>query len=34
VIERTLIVIPAKLIAQWQRELKEKFDETFVEVNW
>jgi hypothetical protein len=23
-----------KLIAQWQRELKEKFDETFVEVNW
>jgi SNF2 family DNA or RNA helicase len=33
VVERTLIVVPAKLIAQWQRELDEKFDETFVEVN-
>jgi SNF2 family DNA or RNA helicase len=33
VVERTLIVVPAKLIAQWQRELEEKFDETFVEVD-
>lgn len=28
-VERVLIVCPAKLAFQWQRELKEKFDETF-----
>lgn len=28
--ERILIVAPANLAFQWQRELKEKFDETFV----
>ncbi|HXZ44076.1 MAG TPA: SNF2-related protein, partial [archaeon] len=28
--ERTLIVCPASLTFQWQRELKEKFDEKFV----
>src|SRR5271157_2926658 len=28
--ERTLIVCPANLAFQWQRELKEKFDEKFV----
>ena len=28
--ERTLIVCPANLTFQWQRELKEKFDEKFV----
>ncbi len=33
VAERILIVVPAKLIAQWQRELKDKFGETFIEVN-
>jgi len=29
-VERVLIVSPAKLAFQWQRELKEKFDETFL----
>jgi superfamily II DNA or RNA helicase len=29
-IERTLIVCPANLTFQWQRELKEKFDEQFL----
>jgi len=29
-VERTLIVCPANLTFQWQRELKEKFDEKFV----
>lgn len=29
-IERILIVCPANLAFQWQRELKEKFDETFL----
>ena len=29
-IERTLVVCPANLAFQWQRELKEKFDETFL----
>lgn len=33
VVDRTLIVVPAKLIAQWQRELFDKFSESFVEVN-
>ena len=28
--ERILIVCPANLAFQWQRELKEKFDEKFV----
>ncbi len=27
--ERTLVICPANLTFQWQRELKEKFDETF-----
>ena len=29
-IERVLVVCPANLTFQWQRELKEKFDETFL----
>ena len=29
-IERVLVVCPANLAFQWQRELKEKFDETFL----
>src|SRR2546430_2248689 len=29
-VERLLIVCPANLAFQWQRELKEKFDETFL----
>jgi superfamily II DNA or RNA helicase len=29
-VERTLVVCPANLTFQWQRELKEKFGETFV----
>jgi superfamily II DNA or RNA helicase len=29
-VERTLVVCPANLTFQWQRELKEKFNETFV----
>ncbi len=29
-IERILVVCPANLTFQWQRELKEKFDETFI----
>src|SRR3989449_5696427 len=29
-VERTLIICPANLTFQWQRELKEKFDETFL----
>ena len=29
-VKRTLVVAPANLCFQWQRELKEKFDEKFV----
>jgi superfamily II DNA or RNA helicase len=29
-VERTLVVCPANLTFQWQRELKEKFGETFL----
>ena len=29
-VERTLVVCPANLAFQWQRELKEKFDEQFI----
>ncbi len=29
-VERVLVVCPANLSFQWQRELKEKFDETFI----
>ena len=29
-VERTLVICPANLTFQWQRELKEKFDEKFV----
>ena len=29
-VERVLVVCPANLAFQWQRELKEKFDETFI----
>ena len=29
-VERVLVVCPANLTFQWQRELKEKFDETFI----
>ncbi len=29
-VERTLVVCPANLAFQWQRELKEKFDEKFI----
>jgi hypothetical protein len=32
VVDRILIVAPANLIPQWQRELEQKFDETFVAV--
>lgn len=32
VVDRILVVVPANLVPQWQRELKEKFDEVFVEV--
>lgn len=31
-IERVLIVVPANLTFQWQRELKEKFDESFTPI--
>jgi SNF2 family DNA or RNA helicase len=33
VVDRTLVVVPANLIPQWQRELEEKFDEVFVKVD-
>jgi superfamily II DNA or RNA helicase len=33
VVERTLVVVPANLTDQWQREMGEKFGETFTVVN-
>jgi superfamily II DNA or RNA helicase len=33
IVERTLVVVPANLTDQWQREMGEKFGETFTVVN-